>query len=110
MPRYEYRPLNPTLAAEKAFLEWIDQLDQEFKNPDPQRRSDVVCEALCERGGVWVTASMRCGSGDCLPTSGDTAAKAALSWAPDAALKRRSSTLFCEVFGATVCGVFGAAG
>jgi acetyltransferase-like isoleucine patch superfamily enzyme len=46
MPRYEYRPLNPTPAAEKAFLEWIDQLDQEFKNPDPQRRSDVVCEAL----------------------------------------------------------------
>jgi acetyltransferase-like isoleucine patch superfamily enzyme len=46
MPRYEYRPLNPTPAAEKAFLEWIDQLDKEFDNPDPQRRSDLVCEAL----------------------------------------------------------------
>ena len=46
MPRYEYRPLGPTPAAEKTFLEWIDQLDQEFKNPDPRRRSDVVCEAL----------------------------------------------------------------
>jgi acetyltransferase-like isoleucine patch superfamily enzyme len=46
MPRYEYRPLGPTPAAEKAFLEWVDQLDQEFKDADPQRRSDVVCEAL----------------------------------------------------------------
>jgi len=46
MPRYEYRPLAPTPAAEKAFLEWIDQLDSEFANSDPQRRGDVVTEAL----------------------------------------------------------------
>jgi len=46
MPRYEYRPLAPTPAAEKAFLEWIDQLDSEFANRDPQHRSDVVTEAL----------------------------------------------------------------
>ena len=38
--------LNPTPAAEKAFLEWIDQLDQEFMNPDPEHRSDVVRDAL----------------------------------------------------------------
>lgn len=46
MPRYEYRPLKPTPAAETAFLAWINQLDQEFANPDPAHRSDVVREAL----------------------------------------------------------------
>jgi acetyltransferase-like isoleucine patch superfamily enzyme len=46
MPRYEYRPLAPTPAAEKALLEWIDQLDSEFANRDPQHRSDVVTDAL----------------------------------------------------------------
>ncbi|HEY6185302.1 MAG TPA: acyltransferase [Terriglobales bacterium] len=46
MPRYEYRPLTPTPAAEKAFLTWIEQLDREFANRDPQHRSDVVRDAL----------------------------------------------------------------
>lgn len=46
MPRYEYRLLKPTPAAEKTFLEWIDQLDREFINRDPQHRSNVVREAL----------------------------------------------------------------
>jgi len=46
MPRYEYRVLNPVPAAEKSFLEWIDQLDREFMNRDPEHRSDVVCDAL----------------------------------------------------------------
>jgi len=46
MPRYEYRALNPSPAAEKAFLKWIDELDNEFMNRDPEHRSDVVCEAL----------------------------------------------------------------
>lgn len=46
MPRYEYRDLHPTPAAEKAFLEWIGKLDAEFMNRDPEHRSDVVCEAL----------------------------------------------------------------
>jgi acetyltransferase-like isoleucine patch superfamily enzyme len=46
MPRYEYRPLKPTLAAEKSFLEWIDKLDQEFVNRDPEHRNDVVRDAL----------------------------------------------------------------
>jgi acetyltransferase-like isoleucine patch superfamily enzyme len=46
MPRYEYRVLNPTPAAEKAFLAWIDRLDQEFMNRDPQHRSDVVRNEL----------------------------------------------------------------
>jgi acetyltransferase-like isoleucine patch superfamily enzyme len=48
MPRYEYRDLHPTPAAEKAFLEWIEKLDQEFMNRDPEHRSDVVRETLHE--------------------------------------------------------------
>jgi acetyltransferase-like isoleucine patch superfamily enzyme len=48
MPRYEYRVLNPVPAAEKAFLAWIDRLDQEFANRDPQHRSDVVRNELYE--------------------------------------------------------------
>ena len=46
MPRYEYRILNPTPAAEKGFLAWIDRLDQEFMNRDPEHRSNVVRDAL----------------------------------------------------------------
>jgi len=46
MPRYEYRVLNPSPAAEKSFLAWIDHLDQEFANRDPEHRSNVVREAL----------------------------------------------------------------
>jgi len=46
MPRYEYRNLGPKPAAELAFLQWIDQLDSEFANPDPDHRSDVVRDAL----------------------------------------------------------------
>jgi len=48
MPRYEYRVLNPTPAAEKAFLAWVDKLDQEFINRDPEYRSKVVRNALHE--------------------------------------------------------------
>jgi len=48
MPRYEYRVLNPTPPAEKAFLAWIDKLDQEFINRDPEHRSKVVRNALYE--------------------------------------------------------------
>jgi acetyltransferase-like isoleucine patch superfamily enzyme len=46
MPRYEYRVLNPVPAAEKAFLAWIDELDREFMNRDPEHRSEVVRDAL----------------------------------------------------------------
>jgi acetyltransferase-like isoleucine patch superfamily enzyme len=46
MPRYEYRNLNPIPAAEKSFLEWIEQLDREFMNRDPEHRSNVVRDAL----------------------------------------------------------------
>src|SRR5579862_4893787 len=46
MPRYEYRVLNPTPAAERSFLGWVDKLDQEFMNRDPEHRSDVVRDAL----------------------------------------------------------------
>jgi acetyltransferase-like isoleucine patch superfamily enzyme len=46
MPRYEYRKVEPKREAEKVFLDWIQQLDSEFANPDPERRSDVVRDAL----------------------------------------------------------------
>jgi acetyltransferase-like isoleucine patch superfamily enzyme len=48
MPRYEYRALAPTPAAEQVFLAWIEQLDREFMNRDPQHRSNVVRDALHE--------------------------------------------------------------
>jgi acetyltransferase-like isoleucine patch superfamily enzyme len=51
MPRYEYRNLAPTPDAQNAFLQWIEQLDSEFNNPDPEHRSDVVREALGELYG-----------------------------------------------------------
>src|SRR3979490_1660334 len=46
MPRYEYREVNPTPAAEKVFLDWIEQLDREFMHPDPEHRSNVGRDAL----------------------------------------------------------------
>jgi acetyltransferase-like isoleucine patch superfamily enzyme len=46
MPRFEYRKIGPTPEAEKAFLQWIEHLDSEFSDPDPQHRSDVVRDAL----------------------------------------------------------------
>src|SRR5438874_6753875 len=46
MPRYEYRNLTPTPDAQKTFLDWIDWLDYEFKDSDPEHRSIVVREAL----------------------------------------------------------------
>jgi len=48
MPRYEYRVLNPAPPAEKAFLAWIEKLDQEFINRDPEHRGKVVRDALHE--------------------------------------------------------------
>ena len=32
MPRYEYRNIQPLLVAEKAFLDWIQKLDEQFAN------------------------------------------------------------------------------
>jgi acetyltransferase-like isoleucine patch superfamily enzyme len=46
MPHIDYRKIGPKPEAEKAFLEWIQQLDDEFTNPDPGHRSDVVRDAL----------------------------------------------------------------
>jgi acetyltransferase-like isoleucine patch superfamily enzyme len=46
MPRYEYRNLAPTVEAQKTFLDWIERLDSEFQNRDPEHRSVVVREAL----------------------------------------------------------------
>jgi acetyltransferase-like isoleucine patch superfamily enzyme len=48
MPRYEYRTLAPTPAAEKAMLEWIEKLDAQFADRDPERRSLIVRDALHE--------------------------------------------------------------
>jgi len=48
MPRFEYRNLSPTADAEKTFLTWIDQLDQQFMNRDPEHRSKVVRDTLHE--------------------------------------------------------------
>jgi acetyltransferase-like isoleucine patch superfamily enzyme len=48
MPRYEYRNLAPTPAAEKVFLDWIDGLDREFANRSSEHRSLVVRNALHE--------------------------------------------------------------
>jgi acetyltransferase-like isoleucine patch superfamily enzyme len=47
MPRYEYRNLAPSPAAEKAYLDWIEQLDRNFAaNRDHDHRSLVVRDAL----------------------------------------------------------------
>jgi acetyltransferase-like isoleucine patch superfamily enzyme len=46
MPRFEYRVLNPTPAAEKTFLGWINDLDREFMNRDPEQRSLAVRDTL----------------------------------------------------------------
>lgn len=48
MPRYDYRVLNPTAEAEKTFTAWIDRLDQEFINRNPEHRSLVVRNTLHE--------------------------------------------------------------
>jgi len=48
MPRYEYRNPQPTPEAAKSFLAWIDQLDSEFQNKDPDHRSQVVRNTLHE--------------------------------------------------------------
>jgi acetyltransferase-like isoleucine patch superfamily enzyme len=46
VPRYEYRNLQPTPDAEKAFTHWIAQLDEEFADPSVERRSEIVRSAL----------------------------------------------------------------
>jgi acetyltransferase-like isoleucine patch superfamily enzyme len=46
MPRFDYRVLNPIPEAEKNFLDWIDQLDQQFMNRNPEHRSAVVRDTL----------------------------------------------------------------
>jgi len=48
MSKYEYRNLQPTTQAHKDFLQWIERLDSEFANKDPERRSNVVRDTLHE--------------------------------------------------------------
>lgn len=46
MPRFEYRNLKPLPEAEKLFLEWVEWLDIQFADRDPEHRSVVVRDAL----------------------------------------------------------------
>ncbi len=46
MSRTEYRNLGPTPEAQKIFIEWIDHLDSEFQNRDPEHRSEIVRDTL----------------------------------------------------------------
>jgi acetyltransferase-like isoleucine patch superfamily enzyme len=48
MRRYDYRPLMPQAAAEKAFLEWVDSLDRKFADRNVEHRSVAVRNALHE--------------------------------------------------------------
>jgi acetyltransferase-like isoleucine patch superfamily enzyme len=48
MPRFEYRNIQPTPEAEKAYSAWIEKLDKLFENKNPEHRSGVVRNALHE--------------------------------------------------------------
>ncbi|HEY6252590.1 MAG TPA: acyltransferase [Candidatus Angelobacter sp.] len=48
MPRYEYRDMRPTPAAEQKLMEWIQGLDEQFSNRDVEHRSIVVRNTLHE--------------------------------------------------------------
>ncbi len=48
MFRFEYRNLAPQPAAEKLFLDWVERLDRDFADRDPDHRSLVVRNALHE--------------------------------------------------------------
>lgn len=48
MPRYEYRDLHPTAAAEKTFLDWVQKLDEQFSDNDVEHRSIAVRDTLHE--------------------------------------------------------------
>ena len=48
MPRYEYRNIQPLPAAEKAFTDWIQKLDEQFANRNVEHRCTVVRSAVHE--------------------------------------------------------------
>jgi acetyltransferase-like isoleucine patch superfamily enzyme len=48
MPRYEYRNIQPTPEAQRAYTAWIEQLDTEFANRDVDHRCVIVRNALHE--------------------------------------------------------------
>lgn len=48
MPRYEYRDMRPLPDVEAKFLEWIQQLDEQFSDPGVEHRSVVVRNTLHE--------------------------------------------------------------
>jgi len=48
MPRYEYRNIAPQPAAEKSYIAWLNRLDQQFMNRDPEHRAAVVRDTLHE--------------------------------------------------------------
>ncbi len=84
MIRFEYRNLEPT--AEKTFLDWIDALDREFTNRDPNHRSVVVRDALHQ---IYL------GRPYCAPAPGDPLAVQALIHDFDP----RNATLEPEYYG-----------
>ena len=84
MPRYQYRNLSPQPQAQESFLNWIEELDREFANPDPDHRSEVVSETL---GALY-------GARDSAGTGGSPAARA-LGYSFDP----RNATLEPEYYG-----------
>jgi acetyltransferase-like isoleucine patch superfamily enzyme len=86
MPRYEYRPLQPSHDAEKQFLDWIDWLDKQFENKDIDHRSEVVRDALYE---IYLGTPYEA------PTADDTLGTAALIHSFDP----RNATLEPEYYG-----------
>ena len=55
MPRFEYRNIQPTPEAERAYSAWIEKLDADFADRDANHRSVVVRNALHELylGRAW---------------------------------------------------------
>ncbi|MBV8475853.1 MAG: acyltransferase [Acidobacteria bacterium] len=86
MPRYEYRNLTPLPGAEASFLSWIDSLDEEFSDRDPEHRSTAVREALHQ---------LYCGKPYAEPDSSASLARQALVYSLDP----RNTTLEPEYYG-----------
>jgi acetyltransferase-like isoleucine patch superfamily enzyme len=86
MPRYEYRPIKPTPEAQKSFLEWLERLDREFSNRDPEHRSTIVRDTLFE---------LYLGKPYTAPSSTDSLAEQALVYSFDP----RNASLEPEYYG-----------
>ena len=85
MPRYEYRNLQPTPEAQKAFLQWVEKLDFEFTNKDPDHRSRIVRDTLHE---IYLNQPFA-------PSAADSLAQSSLAHSFDP----RNATLEPEYYG-----------